>query len=126
VKRLNVASLSQSDSFLQLIDRLGELEVVIGPQARPAVAEVRNLLREAAAARQRGDVPGALGIISAAMQRLAALAGGVDGEEGAMMRAISASFAQSLGAGDKGGAKRALETMRIKAGDCTKKEDPDW
>jgi hypothetical protein len=126
VKGLDVATLSQADSFLQLIDRLGELELVIGPQARPAVAEVRKLLRDAAAARQRADLPGALAIIAEAMQRLAALAGGMDGEEGAMMRAIAASFAQSLGAGDKGGAKRAMATMRIKAGDPSKKEDPDW
>jgi hypothetical protein len=125
VKGLDVASLSQQDSFLQLIERLGELEVVIGPQARPVVAEVRNRLREAAAARERGDVPGALATIAEAMDRLAALAGGMDGEEGMLMRAIAASFAQALGSGDKGGVKRALETMRTKAGD-TKKEDPEW
>jgi hypothetical protein len=125
VKGLNVANISQPDSFLQLIDRLGELEVVIGPQARPAVAELRDKLREAGAARQRGDVPGALAIIAQSMERLAALAGSMDGEEGAMMRAISASFAQALGVGDQGAVKQALETMRTKAGD-TKKEEPDW
>lgn len=120
-----MATISQPDSFLQLIDRLGELEVVIGPQARPAVAELRDKLREAAAARQRGDVPGALVIIAQSMERLAALAGAMDGEEGAMMRAISASFAQALGVGDQGAVKQALQTMRTKAGD-TKKEEPDW
>jgi hypothetical protein len=125
VEGLNVANISQPDSFLQLIDRLGELEVVIGPQARPAVAELRDKLREAGAARQRGDVPGALAIIAQSMERLAALAGSMDGEEGAMMRAISASFAQALGVGDQGAVKQALETMRTKAGD-TKKEEPDW
>ncbi len=125
MKGLDVATISQPDSFLQLIDRLGELEVVIGPQARPAVAELRDKLREAAAARQRGDVPGALAIIAQSMERLAALAGSMDGQEGAMMRAISASFAQALGVGDKGAVKQALETMRTKAGD-TEKKDPDW
>jgi hypothetical protein len=125
MKGLDVATLSQQDSFLQLIERLGELEIVIGPQARPVVAEVRNRLRQAAAARERGDVAGALATIGEAMDRLATLAAGMDGEEGMLMRAISASFAQALGAGDKGGVKRALETMRTRAGD-TKKEDPEW
>jgi hypothetical protein len=123
-----VATLSQPDSFLQLIDRLGELEVVIGPQARPAVAEVRGRLREAAAARERGDLPATLAIIGQAMQRLAALAGTLDAAEGALMRAIAGSFAQALSAGDKGAAKQAVNLMRGKAGDTSadKDEDSDW
>ncbi len=126
MKRLAVASVAQSDSFLQLIDRLGELEVVIGPQARPVVAELRARLRQAAAARERGDVPGALAIIAQAMERLAGLANSLDAAEGAMMRAIAASFGQALSAGDKGGAKRAVEVMRAKAGDGSKDKDPQW
>jgi len=126
MKGLDVATVSQPDSFLQLIDRLGELEVVIGPQARPVVAEVQARLREAAAARQGGDVPGALAIIGQAMERLAALAGSLDPSEGNMMRAIAASFGQALGAGDKGGAKQAVEVMRNKAGDGSTDKDPDW
>ncbi len=130
MKGLGVASLSQPDSFLQLIDRLGELEVVIGPQARPVVAEVRSRLKEAAAARERGDVPGALAIIGQAMQRLAALAGSLDAAEGALMRAIAGSFAQALGVGDKGAAKQAVNVMRGKAGDSPadkdKDKDSDW
>ena len=88
-------NISQSDSFLQLIDRLGELEVVIGERARPVVAEVRNRLKEAASARERGDVPGALAIIGQAMARLAGLASHLDAAEGAMMHAIAGSFAQA-------------------------------
>jgi hypothetical protein len=128
MKGLGVATLSQPDSFLQLIDRLGELEVVIGPQARPVVAEVRSQLKEAAAARERGDVPGALAIIGQAMQRLAALAGSLDAAEGALMRAIAGSFAQALGAGDEGAAKQAVNVMRGKAGDSfpDKDKDSDW
>jgi hypothetical protein len=125
MKGLDVATLTQPDSFLQLIDRLGELEVVIGPQARPAVAEVRNRLREAAAARERGDVPQALAIIGQSMQRLAALAGTLDAEEGARMRVIAGSFAQALSAGDKGGAKQAVDVMKTRAGDTSKDEDED-
>jgi hypothetical protein len=123
-----VSTLSQPDSFLQLIERLGELEVVIGPQARPVVAEVQTRLREAAAARERGDVPGALTIIAQAMERLATLAGSLDAAEGALMRAIAGSFAQALGAGDRGGARQAVDVMRSKAGDTSKDKDSksDW
>ncbi len=116
---------SQPDSFLQLIDRLGELEVVIGEQARPVVAEVRSRLKEAASARQRGDVPGALAIIGQAMERLAGLASGLDAAEGALMRAIAGSFAQALNAGDRGTAKQAVDMMRNKAGDSSKDPDSD-
>lgn len=128
MKGLSVASLSQPDSFLQLIDRLGELEIVIGPQARPVVAEVRSRLQQAAAARERGDVPGALAIIGQAMERLAALASSLDTAEGALMRAIAGSFAQSLGAGDKGAARQAVDVMRRKAGDSSddQDKDPEW
>ncbi len=123
-----MATLSQPDSFLQLIERLGELEVVIGPQARPVVAEVQTRLREAAAARERGDVPGALTIIAQAMERLATLAGSLDAAEGALMRAIAGSFAQALGAGDRGGARQAVDVMRSKAGETSKDKDSksDW
>lgn len=119
--------LSQGDPFLQLVERLGELEVVIGQQARPVVAEVRSRLLEAASARERGDVPGALVIIGQAMERLAGLASHLDAAEGAIMHTIAASFAQALGAGDKGTAKQAVEVMRTKAGDDSKKEPgSDW
>lgn len=118
-------NISQTDSFLQLIDRLGELEVVIGEQARPVVAEVRAQLKEAASARERGDVPVALAIIGQAMERLASLAGGLDAAEGALMRAIAGSFAQALNAGDRGTAKQAVDIMRTKAGDSPKDPDSD-
>jgi hypothetical protein len=130
MKGLDVANLSQPDSFVQLVQRLGELEVVIGPQARPVVAEVQSRLREALAARERGDVAGALAIIGSAMGRLAELANTLDAGEGALMRAIAGSFAQALGAGDKGGAKRAVDVMRNKAGDTStdkdRDKDSDW
>ena len=66
------------------------------------VAEVRSRLLEAASARERGDVPGALAIIGQAMERLAGLASHLDAAEGAIMHTIAASFAQALSAGDKG------------------------
>ncbi len=118
-------NISQTDSFLQLIDRLGELEVVIGERAKPVVAEVRTRLREAASARERGDVPGALAIIGQAMERLAGLASHLDAAEGALMHAIAGSFAQALSAGDRGTAKQAVDVMRNKAGDRPKDTDSD-
>ena len=122
-----VDNLSQADPFLQLVERLGELEVVIGEQARPVVAEVRSRLQEAAAARERGDVPRALEIIGQAMERLAGLASTLDPAEGAVMRMIAASFGHALGAGDTGTAKEAVEVMRNKAGDTSKKDSgSDW
>ncbi|MGO9063075.1 MAG: hypothetical protein ACLQU2_37780 [Candidatus Binataceae bacterium] len=125
MKGLDVDNISQTDSFLQLIDRLGELEVVIGERAKPVVAEVRTRLREAASARERGDVPGALAIIGQAMERLAGLASHLDAAEGALMHAIAGSFAQALSAGDRGTAKQAVDVMRNKAGDRPKDTDSD-
>jgi hypothetical protein len=127
MKGLGVDTLSQADPFLQLVEHLGELEVVIGQQARPVVAEVRSRLLEAASARERGDVPGALAIIGQAMERLAGLASHLDAAEGAIMHTIAASFAQALTAGDKGTVKQAVDVMRSKAGDDSKKEPgSDW
>jgi hypothetical protein len=93
------------------------------------VAEVQGRLREAAAARERGDVPAALAIIAQAMERLAGLASSLDAAEGALMRAIAGSFAQALTAGDRGGAKQAVDVMRSKAGDSPRDDrdkDSDW
>jgi hypothetical protein len=128
MKGLGVSTLPQPDSFLELINRLGELEVVIGPQAKAVVAEVQSRLREAAAARERGDVPAALAIIGHAMERLAGLASNLDPAEGTLMRAIAGSFAQALSVGDKGSAKQAVDVMRSKAGDKPSRsdDDKDW
>ncbi|HUO05104.1 MAG TPA: hypothetical protein VMU16_07905 [Candidatus Binataceae bacterium] len=114
------------DPFVKLADRLGELEVVIGSRARPAVAQVREGLRNAIALRERGDIPGALAAIRTAMERLAALAGELDSEEGAAMRMIATQFSQALGTGLKGDAKGAVEVMRRKAGGGAEDDRNDW
>ncbi|MGH7778255.1 MAG: hypothetical protein ACREQR_00295 [Candidatus Binataceae bacterium] len=108
------------DSFLKLADSLGELEIVIGPAARPAVAEVRDGLRQAVAMRDRGDMPAAIAAIRRAMERLAGLGAELDPAEGAMMRAIAERFAAAMSFGDKGEAKGAVNLMRHKAGDTRK------
>lgn len=107
------------DSFLKLADSLGELEIVIGPAARPAVAEVRDGLRDAVAMRDRGDMPAAIAAIRRAMERLAGLGAQLDPAEGAMMRAIAERFSAAMSFGAKGDAKDAVNLMRRKAGDTS-------
>src|SRR5271163_3704946 len=57
------STLGDLDSFSRLVDGLGELEVTIGPQARPIVVQVRGKLAEAAELRRNGDVIAAIGKI---------------------------------------------------------------
>jgi hypothetical protein len=114
------------DPFAKLAQNLGELEVVIGEQARPAVAEVRAKLRDVIACRERGDMPAAIIAIRTAMERLAALASVLDPNEGAMMRLVAEKFTQALGTGDKGDAKTVVDVMRRKAGDTSDDDKKDW
>lgn len=121
-----VADVSAVDPFLKLSENLGELEVVIGPKARPVVAQVRAGLHSAMACRERGDMPGALAAIKSAMERLAALGSQLDPAEGEMMRAIARHFSDALGAGLKGEAKSAVNVMKHKAGDPKDDEGNQW
>ena len=115
-----------SQPLLKLAGALGELEVVIGDQARPVVAEVRSRLVEAAASRDKGDVGGALDIIRRAMEQLATLAGQLDPNEGIMMRMIAERFTRALTTGDRGTAKQAVDLMRHRAGDPEDDENSGW
>jgi hypothetical protein len=101
-----------------------ELEVTEGPKARTVIAEVRARLREAVSQHGSGDLPAALSTIRLAMQRLAALGGELDAEEGALMRLIAERFTQALSFGNKGTAKDVVNFMRRKAGDP--KDEDDW
>jgi hypothetical protein len=114
------------DPFTRLAQNLGELEVVIGERARPAIGQVRAGLADAIACRARGDMPGAIAAIRLAMERLAALGSVLDAEEGAMMRFIAERFTAALGAGDKGDAKTVVDVMRRKAGDTKDDDKQDW
>ncbi len=110
------------DPFTKLAQNLGELEIVIGERARPAIAGVREGLRDALACRERGDMAGSIAAIRVAMERLANLGSTLDPEEGAMMRFIADRFTEALGTGQKGDAKTSVDLMRRKAG-CTNDDD---
>jgi hypothetical protein len=114
------------DPFTKLAQSLGELEIVIGERARPTIVEVRAGLRDAMAARERGDMPGAISAIRRAMEKLAALGSVLDSSEGAMMRFIAERFTEALGAGNKGDAKTVVDVMRHKAGDTKDDDKKDW
>jgi hypothetical protein len=112
--------------FVNLGESLRELELVVGPKARPFIAGLRESLAEAAARRQAGDPSGALRLIGQAMERLSALGSEIDSEEGAMMRLLADRFAHALRAGDKSSAKEAVKIMRHKAGDPKDEPNSGW
>jgi hypothetical protein len=114
------------DAFTPLADALRELEVTIGPEARPVIAEVRARLTEAAALRSTGDLPAAVATIRLAMERLSALAAKLDPAEGAVMKHIAERFTAALSVGDKGTAKETVNFMRHRAGDPKDDPDADW
>jgi hypothetical protein len=114
------------DPFLKLADNLGELEVTIGERARPAVVELRQRLRAAVASRERGDLLGSLEQLRDAMYRLAAIAGELDPEEGALIRMLAQRFTEALKLGDKGTAKEAVNLMRHKSGDPKDEDSSKW
>ena len=114
------------DPFLKLADNLGELEVTIGERARPVVAELRQRLRAAVADRARGDLPESLAQLRGAMERLAAIAGELDPEEGALMRMVAQRFTEALKLGDKGAAKEAVNLMRHRSGDSKSEDNSKW
>jgi len=114
------------DPFIRLGESLGELEVTIGPVARPVIAELRTRLAEAAARQKNGDTPGAIAVLHNAMECLASLAGTLDPAEAALMRMLSDHFASALSVGDKDAAKNAVNVMRHKAGDPKDEPNTDW
>ena len=117
---------SPEDPFVRLAQNLGELEVVIGERARPAIAGAREGLRDALACRERGDMAGSIAAIRIAMERLAALGATLDPQEGALMRLIAERFTAALGTGQKGDAKSSVDLMRRKAGDAKDDDSKDW
>ena len=114
------------DLFIKLGESLGELEVTIGPSARPVIAEVRMRLAEAVGRQRNGDTRGAVELIRSAMERLASLAGTLDPAEAVLMRIMTEHFSNALRVGDKHSAKNAINVMRHKAGDSRDEPNGDW
>ena len=110
-------------SISAVVERLGELEIVLGPQVRPLLDGVRTALLEAMAARDRGDAAGSLQQIGAAMDRLAGLADGLDPAEATLMRALTQGFRNALLRGDTGDARRAADVMLERSGAKPLKKD---
>lgn len=96
--------------------RLDELQVVLGPAIATTLAAVRAFLLEALAARDRGDQPAAVGAIGRAMDALSSLADNLDPAEGAMMRAVAQGFRAALLRRDYAHAKEAADMMMERSG----------
>jgi hypothetical protein len=96
--------------------RVGELKVVLGGSSAPGVDRLEAVMQSALAARERGDVPGAVAGIVQAMELLADLASGTPGVDGGQLRGMAAAFKQALAHGALGEAKGAAEAMREASG----------
>ena len=96
--------------------RVGELKVMLGGASAPGVDRLEAVIQTALAARDRGDVPGAMRGIVAAMELLADLAGNTPGIDAAQLRGMAAVFKQAIAHGALGEAKAAAETMREESG----------
>lgn len=99
-----------------LVGGLDELVTVLGQDVAPTLAAIKAEIIAAMAERDRGDTPAAVERIGRAMKELAALGDRLDPAEGAMMRALAASFAQNLGRGDSASAEDTLDRIQDKAG----------
>jgi hypothetical protein len=125
-EKIQLIGMDRFDSFSRLASALGELEVTVGPAARPVIAEIRDLLIKGAAAQGNSDQAAAVAALGRAMERLAALAATLDPAEGMLMRLIAERFAQSLRQGDKATAKETINLMRHRAGDPKDDPDTEW
>ena len=96
--------------------RVGELKVVLGGSSAPGVDRLEAVIQRALAARERGDVPGAVKGIVQAMELLADLASATPGIDAAQLRGMATAFKQALAHGALGDAKAAAETMREESG----------
>jgi hypothetical protein len=96
--------------------RIGELKVVLGPKAAPGIDGLEAMIQQGLAARDRGDVPGAMARIVEAMKRLAELASMSDAAEAPMLRAMAEQFAVALSRGSLADARQTADVMRERSG----------
>ena len=106
----------------KVVEGLAELEATLGPQLGAGVAAVRAILIAAMAARDRGDVPGAILQIGDAMDRLSRLADSLDPGEAVLMRALAQSVRTALLRGDEARAKQSAAVMLEKSGSIERKK----
>jgi hypothetical protein len=99
-----------------VVSRLGELETVFGPAAKPTLDAVRTALIEAMAARDRGDGEAATRNIGEAMDRLASLADSLDPAEAMLMRVLADQFRAALVRRDTAEAQRTADVMFDRSG----------
>lgn len=104
-----------------VVSRLGELEVVFGPEARAVIEAVRATLLEALAARERGDGATSIARIGQAMDRLAGLADRMDPAEAALMRAVAEQFRGALLRQDTAQARQKADVMFERSGAAWRK-----
>lgn len=102
--------------------RLDELQIVLGAAVGGTLGAIRSSLIQAAAARDRGDTPAAVGAIGKAMDELSSLADNLDPDEGAMMRMVAQSFRTALLRGDYAHAKQTAGVMMQKSGAVERKK----
>ena len=91
-------------------------KLVLGQTAGPGVDRLESVIQRALAARERGDVPGAMTGIVEAMELLAELASATPGVDAAQLRGMAAAFKQALAHGALGEAKAAAAVMREESG----------
>ena len=99
-----------------LIAGLDELERLFGDAARSVVPAVQARLREAMAARDRGDPAATMQAIGAAMEQLAQLADRLDPQDAMLMRAVAERFSGAVLSGDTPQAKQDLDLMFERSG----------
>jgi hypothetical protein len=100
----------------ELVAGLDDLEQLFGAAARPVVESVQARLREAMAARDRGDPLATMRAIGAAMEQLAQLADRLDPQDAMLMRVLADRFRSALLRGDAPQAKEDLDVMFERSG----------
>jgi hypothetical protein len=99
-----------------LLQRLGEIEVVLGAPAAVRMGAVRAHLQHAVGLRAAGDGPAATVAIRRAMEELAGLASHLDPHAGLLMRAVVEQFGMALMRGESGEMERTADVMRERSG----------
>lgn len=110
-------------SFETWVQGLRELEVVLGERARAGLQQVQAALTQAAAAKGRGDVVGAMAAIGRAMEILSEVASAADPAEAAALRGVTQAFRAALGRREEGEARRQVEEMMRRSGAVERKKD---